>query len=76
MEDREKNLIRESNLAKWIEKNPADWEKVCGLRFATIKEMRRLMKALEENGFVELSLLMATKWYAARIDLEEKTSKY
>ena len=51
MEDREKNLIRESNLAKWIEKNPADWEKVCGLRYVSIKEMKKLMKSLEENGF-------------------------
>lgn len=76
MENREKNLILESKLVKWIEKNPADWEKVCGLRYATPREMRRLMKSLQDNGFIELAEVMATKWYAAMTDLEDKKPKY
>lgn len=76
MENREKVVIKENNLANWILKNPIAWEKICGLRYVTIKEMKSLMKTLEQNGFLELSDLMATRLYATMTDLEDNEPKY
>ena len=76
MENRERILLKEKNLTNWIVNNPSDWEKVCGLRFTTIKDMKRLMKTLDEKGFNQLSDLMATRWYAAMIDIENNEPRY
>ena len=76
MENREKVVIKENNLANWILKNPIAWEKICGLRYVTTKEMKSLMKTLEQNGFLELSDLMATRLYAAMTDTEDNEPKY
>jgi len=55
---------RRIRLTKWINSHLEDWEKVCGLKYTSIEELRRLIKALNEEGFFELVEMLTTRWYA------------
>ena len=61
-----KNVYNEHNtrLINWINSHMDDWEKICGLKYISIEEMRRLINVLNQEGFFELVEVMTTRWYA------------
>lgn len=56
-----KNNVR---LTNWINNHFEDWEKICGLKYISIDEMRSLIDVLNQEGFFELVEVMTTRWYA------------
>lgn len=57
------NNEHKARLVKWINNNFDDWEKVCGLKYTSIEEMRRLINILNQEGFFELVEMLTTRWY-------------
>ena len=51
-------------LTNWINNHFEDWEKICGLKYISIDEMRSLIDVLNQEGFFELVEVMTTRWYA------------
>ena len=53
-----------TRLTNWINEHFEEWEKICGLKYISIEEMRRLITVLNQEEFFELVEVMTTRWYA------------